>query len=105
MRGFAPGASAPGRAAMRETPLPATQGLSTSALTFRRIFDGVQSESGTFSAPSRPRRDSSAFAQSKSGLPTSLGSVRFQAAHFSASGASPVTSRSGSPQMRIARCL
>ena len=72
---------------------------------FASIFDGVQAASETFSEPSSPSASISSLDQAKSGWPTSFGRVRRQAAHFSPSGASPVSARSGSPQMRIARCL
>ena len=150
-----------------------TQGLRYSTLNLFSIFDGVQQAREMFSplpckygSVSNPSHSSSIFAHAKMGLPTSLGSVRIHAAHFSDSSATgvspvvpltplslgqrascplahptlgqrasrplahptlgqrasrplahptlgqrascplpPVISRSGSPQMRIARCL
>ena len=94
-----------------------------STLNDLSIFDGVQSARETFSSSlNHPQPSSvplrlcasvlklfshsiSIFAHAKSGLPTSFGNGLAHAAHFSSSPSYPVISRSGSPQMRIARCL
>ena len=100
------------------SPTP-THGQMHSTLNALSIFDGVQSESEMFStfrhhllslllcdfALKKSSHSISIFAHAKRGLPISLGSVRIHASHFSDSIASPVMRRSGSPQMRIARCL